>query len=453
MDKILAWLAVAGWLISAPALAQPNLLTNGNLDSPGIHESDLVDGWTLAESPPATNTATFANFGDHTGAGGVGLWLRAFVGTQWDDPIDAADADLYQEVPGTPGQQYTMSGWARFETNWPGGLEFLLGSWPPATPSPTRTEFALEFLDAGSAVLPGSVVVDLHDDLGQQNDGEWHQHTLMAIAPAGTVNVRVRASMVDGVNPDANPQSAFVDDFSLTTTGDTRAEFRVEKDFADGNPAGVEVTLSCNTGLPLEQSKVITEGDPVTFVVTDFDSGELDCSVIEAALAGYTASYDDGSPAGDACSFEDVTAGVELLCVITNGPLAVDVEVTKQWFDEQLGEVIPEADAFYECFGEVFEPVSGGLHFEGVEDTESFQVFPHWNGGTTCTIEERVNDSSVESDDSDCQQLSVTLGQGASCTITNTRFFEGIPALNPFGLAGLALLLLWSGWIAFRRYG
>jgi hypothetical protein len=46
----------------------------------------------------------------------------------------------------------------------------------------------------------------------------------------------------------------------------------------------------------------------------------------------------------------------------------------------------------------------------------------------------------------------VTLGQGASCTITNTRFFEGIPALNPFGLAGLALLLLWSGWIAFRRY-
>jgi hypothetical protein len=346
-----------------------------------------------------------------------------------------------------------MSGWARFETNWPGGLDFLLGNWPPATASPTRTEFALEFLDAGSAVLPGSVVVDLHDDRGQGNDNEWYQHTLKAVAPAGTVNVRVRASMVDGVNPDANPQSAFVDDFSLTTTGDTRAEFRVEKDFADGNPAGVEVTLSCNTGLPLEQSKVITEGDPVIFVVTDFDNGELDCSVIEEALAGYTASYDDGSLAEDNCSFADVGSGVELPCVITNGPLPVEVEVTKQWFDEQLGEAIPEADAFYECFAEMFESTFGGLRFEGVEDTESFQVFPHWNGGTTCTIEERVNDSSVESDDSDCQQLSVTLGQGASCTITNTRFFEGIPALNPFGLAGLALLLLWSGWIAFRRCG
>jgi hypothetical protein len=231
------------------------------------------------------------------------------------------------------------------------------------------------------------------------------------------------------------------------------AEFLVEKDFTDGNPGSVEVTISCNTGLPLEQSKVITEGSGVTFVVTEFDSGELDCDITEEPLPGYTTTYDDGSPAGDECSFADVVHGVELGCLISNGPLPVEVEVTKQWFDEQLGEVIPEADAFYECFGEVFEPVSGGLHFEGVEDTESFQVFPHWNGGTTCTIEERVNDSSVESDDSDCQQLSVTLGQGASCTITNTRFFEGIPALNPFGLAGLALLLLWSGWIAFRRYG
>jgi hypothetical protein len=38
---------------------------------------------------------------------------------------------------------------------------------------------------------------------------------LMATAPAGTANIRVRASMLGGVNSDLNPQSAFVDDFSL----------------------------------------------------------------------------------------------------------------------------------------------------------------------------------------------------------------------------------------------
>lgn len=451
MDKFVTLLAALALLTLTPAHAQPNLLTNGTLDSPGVHESDLADGWTLAEDPVATNTATFASFGDHTGVGGVGLWLRAFEGTQFDDPLPAVDADLYQDVPASPGLQYTMSGWARFEANWAGGLDTLAGDWPPDTPSPTRTEFALEFLDAGSAVLPGSVEVDLHDDRGQQNDNEWYQHVLIAVAPPGTVSVRVRASMVDGVNPDANPQSAFFDDFTLTVSGETRTEFAVSKDFTDDNPAGVEVTISCNTGLPLEQSTVIAEGDPVTFVVTEFDNGELDCTVAEEVLQGYAASYDDGSLSDVDCSFADVGSGVELPCAITNTPLPVEVEVTKLWFDEQLGDIIPEAQAWFDCDGEAFDYVSGWLNFEGVEDTDSFPVVPHWNGGTVCRIEERLHDSSVESDDSDCEAVSVTLGQGASCTITNSRFYEGIPVLGAGPLALLALLLAWGGWLALRR--
>ena len=46
----------------------------------------------------------------------------------------------------------------------------------------------MEFLDAANTVLAGSVVADLHDDLGQPNDKSWHQHTLMAVAPAGTMS-------------------------------------------------------------------------------------------------------------------------------------------------------------------------------------------------------------------------------------------------------------------------
>lgn len=213
-------------LTSSPA---SSLLVNGSLDAPGLHEQDLATGWTLLEGPGTANAATFATFADHTtpAAGdGVGLWFRGFEGTTATDPRPAVQAHLFQDVIAAPGLLYTMTGWARFEANWPGGFDFLPSGgtveppvpprWPAGTPSPTRTEFALEFLDVADAVLPGSLVFDLRDDLGQTNDNQWHEHTLMAVAPAGTVSVRVRASMIDGVNSDANPQSAFVDDFSLT---------------------------------------------------------------------------------------------------------------------------------------------------------------------------------------------------------------------------------------------
>ena len=43
------------------------------------------------------------------------------------------------------------------------------------------------------------------------------QHTLSAVAPAGTANVTVRITMLNGVlNPDVDPQSMFVDFFELT---------------------------------------------------------------------------------------------------------------------------------------------------------------------------------------------------------------------------------------------
>jgi hypothetical protein len=212
-------------LVTTGARAQ-NLLQNGSLDDPGLHEMDAAVGWTLTEGPGTTNAATFATFADHTTLPngdnvGVGLWYRAFEGTTFDNPRPSVNADLTQTVPGTPGLIYGMSGWALFETNWAGGFDNLPSGgtnnarWPADTPSPTRTEFALEFLNATNSVLPGSVVVDLHDDRGQTNGSGWVQHMLSATAPAGTANVRVRASMLGGVNSDLNPQSAFVDDFSL----------------------------------------------------------------------------------------------------------------------------------------------------------------------------------------------------------------------------------------------
>jgi hypothetical protein len=209
------------------SLAQAqNLLLNPGLDDPPIHEGNTAIGWTLetfkTNSGPS-DTANFANFADREAPAGRGLWYRSFLGTT----ADPAQANLSQSVPGLPGVKYIMTGWAHFETYYPGGLDNLNAGTGPPDPtndgigSKTDNFFALEFLDALNNVLPGSVQVELRAD-GQTNDSDtaqrdWMQHMLMATAPLGTVNVRVRSSMVDGiVNPGVNPQSAFVDDFSLT---------------------------------------------------------------------------------------------------------------------------------------------------------------------------------------------------------------------------------------------
>jgi hypothetical protein len=104
------------------------------------------------------------------------------------------------------------------------------------------------------------------------------------------------------------------------------ARFFVTKDFDDNNESEVDVTLSCNTGLPLEQPATISEGDPVNFVVGDFEQGALNCEVTEVTIDGYTASYNDGDGiSADNCSWEDLTGG-QYRCVITNSLDESEVE-------------------------------------------------------------------------------------------------------------------------------
>jgi hypothetical protein len=212
-----------------------NLLVNGTLDVPDIHESDVATGWTLVEGPNTTplppgvpmpaQTATFARFADHTTPGdgdvGRGLWFQAFRGGLNPEQPPLVFAHLTQTVPAIVGQRYDMSAWSRFEMFYAGGVDNLNMETPtppddgPA--SPTDTFLALEFLGAGGVVLPGGAVIELRAD-GQSNDGMWRQHFLNGVAPAGALQVQVRGSMVDGVlNPNVNPQSAFLDDFVLTT--------------------------------------------------------------------------------------------------------------------------------------------------------------------------------------------------------------------------------------------
>ena len=179
--------------------------------------------------PHQLSMAEPTNFPHTTFEGEWNMWFQPYNGTFAAIP-EALDnfAHLTQTVPGTPGMTYTMTGRAMFEPHFSGGRTNLNLAGSSDTPpddgplSPTDTFFALEFLDSGGAVLDFEEIELMAD--GQQNSPvggalAWMQHTLSAVAPAGTASVRVRATMLDGVlNPDADPQSFFVDDFELTAS-------------------------------------------------------------------------------------------------------------------------------------------------------------------------------------------------------------------------------------------
>lgn len=205
-----AWLGagVAILLFAQTQVLAGGLLINGGLDDPPDHETDIATGWTLVEpsldgNGIAANSATFASFANHNVGGTRGLWFRSFEGGLGGDAPFSVDAHLYQDVAATPGEEYTASAWWRFETNYPGTNPF----------SATDDFLILDFLDGSNASL-GAIAVNADDSYPGTSD--WFQVSVNGVAPAGTVSVRVQASFLGGELQEANPQSAFVDDFMLT---------------------------------------------------------------------------------------------------------------------------------------------------------------------------------------------------------------------------------------------
>jgi hypothetical protein len=134
--------------------------------------------------------------------GGSGLFFKAFTGNPpWDPTAGDVDVDVYQDNPGTPGMKYVLTGWFGAEANYSGlntpGANSLLG---------------LDFLGPADLLL-GSAELDLEAaGLGGPNAGlNYEQFMVMAVAPAGTVEVRARITMVDGVFFQ-DPGQAFVAD-------------------------------------------------------------------------------------------------------------------------------------------------------------------------------------------------------------------------------------------------
>ena len=99
----------------------------------------------------------------------------------------------------------------------------------------------------------------------------------------------------------------------------------------------------------------------------------------------------------------------------------------------------------------------GTATFEVIPDFYSTAADPKLQEYTTCYTKESLKDSYVELDNGCGESLSegtimVSAGMGDECTMTNTVFFEGIPTLNQYGMAIMALLMLGVGFVGFRRF-
>jgi hypothetical protein len=279
------------------------------------------------------------------------------------------------------------------------------------------------------------------------------------------------------------------------TNSESVAIFTVYKQFMDGNiETPVTLNIDCNSGLPLQNSITVfpDDGDllaehEVKFIVTNFVADQMDCTVWESEVPGYTASYECGhigsssvctdgasSPIDNfgtgPCVYTDVNTRTNLppaehQCMIRNYPEIAEVSVVKEWVVSTTGsdEVPQVADITIWCDALILDGdflSSSGYYYKVFSnvtgnDTVTALVVPD-QPESHCWATENIIDDAVEMD-SDCGTalapgMTVSIENDDSCRMTNTVFYEGIPTLSQYGLAIMALLTLGIGLVGFRRY-
>ncbi|MEE4217579.1 MAG: IPTL-CTERM sorting domain-containing protein [Xanthomonadales bacterium] len=348
---------------------------------------------------------------------------------------------------------------------------------------PQNTAFDAAASDPGWVCTPdGLSGSDCTFDIGDLAAGADPQTVIFAVMlddpwPYEVLEVLNSASITDdGSNGEDPTPDNNADAVSTQVGGSTT--FRVTKHFTDGNPMDVEVTITCNAGLPLTQTAKISEDKLVTFSMTSFTAGEMNCDIAEVTPAGYTPVYTAGvtesgfaegySDDAEGCHFEGVAFG-GFTCDITNAPDPVQIAIEKDWNIDGSGGY--PVDTRYlltlYCNSEIVEadnecpPIDdlrtrarfGGWckQFSGDDSAIHIaQVVPTYPSAH-CMVIEQAMSSAVEVDNG-CLDIEVSAGNGTSCLITNTVFFEGIPTLSQYSLALLGLLMLATGLAGFRRY-
>lgn len=207
-----------GLVLGAYSVANANLLSNGNLDV--TYDQEIVPGFFLPKpamwvnegfrsiggpyedemsSEPWAGPAPTPVTTDGVNNDDWAVFFKPFSGNPATTGL--ATGHLYQDVSGTAGLIYTLTGWAGAEAN------ALMGD----------AVFALDFLDNGGGVISSStlsVLPTLTTPNGESFNYKFY--TVSGTAPVGTAFVRSRISMIDGQgNPAGGGQAFVVDDFEL----------------------------------------------------------------------------------------------------------------------------------------------------------------------------------------------------------------------------------------------
>jgi hypothetical protein len=194
-------LTYAQEIVPAFFLPKPQVWQNiGTRTIGGPYEDEMSSEPWAGPAPTPVTTGGTNNPPHPEGCGGpdCAVFFKPFSGS---DANGLATGHLLQDVPGVAGTKYRLTGWAGVEPN------ALLGD----------AQFAVEFLDAGSSLIGGTVLSllpTLFADNGQPFD--YKKYTVADTAPPGTAFVRARASMIDAVgNPAGGGQAFVIDDFTL----------------------------------------------------------------------------------------------------------------------------------------------------------------------------------------------------------------------------------------------
>ncbi len=231
MKRILFLVAVLGFVAYGASTAQAvNLLANGNLDTcyaqeivpgfflpkpavwqnigtrsiTGAYEDEMSSETWAGPAPTPVTTGNLSNppfpegCGDVTKDGDCGVFFKPFSGNATDG---LATGHLQQAVPGTAGVTYVLTGWAGAEAN----------------AMMQDAVFAIDYLNSGGGTI-SSTTLSLLPTLFVANGQPFNykQYTVTGVAPAGTVSVQARASMIGAQsNPLGGGQAFVVDDFTL----------------------------------------------------------------------------------------------------------------------------------------------------------------------------------------------------------------------------------------------
>jgi hypothetical protein len=220
MKRILSFFAVLGLAASGAGIASANLLANPDLDTTAVSTQlgATPVNWVAASSKSATGVfndgLSSEGFANVLQAGGNGIFFKPFQGNLANPNAtpptveNLLSASISQDVAAGPGQAFSLTGWAGAGAGYIG-----------LTDASVKSQFALQYIDAGNAVI-GSSVLDLPLGTANGNPFNYAQYTVNSgLAPAGTVAVRALAQMLNAYgNPAGGDQAFVVDSFELVRT-------------------------------------------------------------------------------------------------------------------------------------------------------------------------------------------------------------------------------------------